>query len=93
MASSQQVLALIRSHAAGDSDQFFSVAEHVADDAARSGKNRVADEIRSTVARVRPAPNGRTNNRPVPIATPLSGPASVARVESAAHSGGPPACR
>lgn len=70
MASSQQVLALIRSHAAGDSDQFFSVAEHVADDAARSGKSRVADEIRSTVARVRPNPSGRSGNRPVPIATP-----------------------
>lgn len=69
MASSQQVLAMIRSHAAGDSEQFFSIAEHIANEARRSGKTKVAADIAAMVERLRQAPSGKSS-RPIPMATP-----------------------
>lgn len=70
MANARQLLALIRTHAAGDSEQFFSIAEHVADEAARGGKSKVAEDIRATVARARPALEARDPSPPFPIASP-----------------------
>lgn len=67
MTSSRNVLAMIRSHAAGDSEHFLSIAEHIADEAARSGKTKVAEEISAAVrrAKLRSEPLAR----PTPIAT------------------------
>lgn len=53
MTSSKQLIAMIRSHGAGDSEQFLSIAEHIANDADRSGKTRVAIEIREVVTRIK----------------------------------------
>ncbi len=66
MTSSRNLLAMIRSHAAGDSAHFLSIAEHIAEEAARSGKTKVASDISAAVqrARVRHEPAVR----PTPIA-------------------------
>lgn len=69
MTSSKQVIAMIRSHAAGDSEQFLSIAEHIADDASRSGKTKVADEIKLIVENARKSIAARPN-RPIPIGAP-----------------------
>jgi SpoVK/Ycf46/Vps4 family AAA+-type ATPase len=66
MTSSRNVLAMIRSHAEGDNGQFLSIAEHIADEAAKSGKTKVAEEIVAAVRRAKQ----RTEQgvRPTPIA-------------------------
>jgi SpoVK/Ycf46/Vps4 family AAA+-type ATPase len=66
MTSSRNLLAMIRSHAEGDSDQFLSIAAHIADEAARAGKTKVAEEIATAVRRAKL----RTEQsvRPIPIA-------------------------
>lgn len=69
MTSSKQVIAMIRSHAAGDSEQFLSIAEHIAEDATRSGKTKVADEIKLIVENARKSIAAR-RNRPIPIGAP-----------------------
>lgn len=69
MTSSKHLIAMIRSHTAGDSQRFLAIAEHVADDASRSGNGRVAADIRSALAdaraEARPAPAA-----PIPLAAP-----------------------
>jgi SpoVK/Ycf46/Vps4 family AAA+-type ATPase len=66
MTSSRNLLAMIRSHAEGDSGQFLSIAEQIADEAARAGKTKVAEEIAAAVRRAKQ----RTEQgvRPTPIA-------------------------
>ena len=70
MTSSKQVIAMIRSHVAGDSEQFLSIVEHIAADAGRAGKTRVAEEIKEIVDNIRKASSGGNRNRPIPIAAP-----------------------
>jgi hypothetical protein len=53
MASSKQLIGMIRSHAAGDEDRFLAIAEHIASDAVRAGHHRMADEIRTLVGSLR----------------------------------------
>jgi SpoVK/Ycf46/Vps4 family AAA+-type ATPase len=48
--SSGQLLTLIRAHARGDDDHFYSVALQMAADSARKGHHRVADDIKAMVA-------------------------------------------
>ena len=69
MTNAKQIIAMIRSHAAGDSQQFLSIAEHIASDADKSGKTKVAIEIRDAVTKIR---NQATNQAgtPIPLATP-----------------------
>ncbi|GAN51448.1 putative AAA ATPase [Methylobacterium sp. ME121] len=57
---------MIRSHADGDSGHFLAIAEHIADEAARSGKTKVADDINAAVkrAKLRSTPQAK----PTPIA-------------------------
>lgn len=78
MTSSRNLLALIRSHAAGDSAHFLSIAEHIAEEAARSGKTKVASEISAAVqrAKVRSEPV----SRPTPIAAARGELAGLMRV-------------
>lgn len=78
MTSSRNVLAMIRSHAAGDSQHFLSVAEHIADEAARSGKARVAEEIAAAVRRARQQP--ASVSTPTPIAAARGELAGLMRV-------------
>jgi hypothetical protein len=73
MAKADQVKALIRSHAEGDDTRFYSIAMQVAAQEARSGKGRLAQELRDLVDRLkghrRPDPQDRTVG-PVPLAQP-----------------------
>lgn len=73
MPTAAQVKALIRSHAAGDEERFYSVALQVAAQAARQGHGRFAQELRDVVDSVR-AEASRTATgqrvRPVPMVQP-----------------------
>jgi SpoVK/Ycf46/Vps4 family AAA+-type ATPase len=71
MASSKQVISMIRSHAAGDDTMFLSIAEHIALDAEKAGRGRMAGEIRTLVDNLRSeAASRRPASRPTPIAAP-----------------------
>ena len=69
MTNSKQIIAMIRSHAAGDNQQFLSIAEHIASDADKSGKTKVATEIRDAVTKIRDRADGN-GGEPIPLATP-----------------------
>ena len=73
MPTAAQVKALIRSHAEGDEERFYSVAMQVAAQAARQGHGRFAQELRDVVDNARSresttAPGQRV--RPVPMVQP-----------------------
>lgn len=53
MATADQLKALVRSHGSGDDSQFYSVAMQVAAQAARSGKDKFAQELRDMVDSLR----------------------------------------
>jgi hypothetical protein len=73
MAKSDQVKALIVSHADGDDTRFYAIAMQVAAQAARSGHGKFAVELRELVdqvkARVRAVEPVR-GPKPVPLAQP-----------------------
>ncbi len=71
MATADQVKALVRSHADGDDDRFYSVAMQVAAREAKAGHPQVAHEIRDLVDRAKAAAkqSGR-QLRPVPVTQP-----------------------
>src|SRR5690606_29096377 len=68
MATADQMKALVKSHAAGDDERFFSVALQVAARAARSGQSHFAQELRDLVDDLRKESPKRT--RPIPVAQP-----------------------
>lgn len=84
MATADQVKALVRSHAEGDDQQFYSVAMQVAARASRSGQGRFAQELKALIDEVRkrqPSAAGRL----VPVAQPrgeLAGLLSVSYPET-----------
>jgi SpoVK/Ycf46/Vps4 family AAA+-type ATPase len=53
MANTQKILAMVRSRANGDDEQFYSIALQIAAAEARSGHKRVAEELRSAVDEAR----------------------------------------
>ena len=67
MASGEQLKALLKSHADGDDDRFFSVAMQVAAHEARRGHGRLADELRALIDR---AKSRLGSAAPVPIGRP-----------------------
>lgn len=80
MASSKQLIAMIRSHAAGDDERFLAVADHIASDALKAGHRRMADEIRTLVGSLREeAGERRVASKPTLIATPRGELASLVR--------------
>lgn len=79
MTSSKQVIAMIRSHAAGDSDQFLSIAEHIATDAGKAGKSKMASEIAALVNSVRSTDAQKKPTPPTPIGAPRGELASLLR--------------
>ncbi|TNF28004.1 MAG: ATP-binding protein [Deltaproteobacteria bacterium] len=68
MATSDQIMALIKSHLKDDDDRFLAVAIQVAAHAARQGHGRVAEEIRVLVDKAEA--DRKRAARPVPITTP-----------------------
>jgi SpoVK/Ycf46/Vps4 family AAA+-type ATPase len=80
MASSRQLISMIRSHAAGDEERFLSVAEHIAADAAKAGHHRMAEEIRTLVESLRDEQRERrVASKPTMIAAPRGELASLVR--------------
>lgn len=73
MATADQVKALIKSHAEGDDERFYTIAMQVAAQAARQGHTRFATELRDLVDRAKTrekaAPVGQ-RTRPVPLVQP-----------------------
>jgi SpoVK/Ycf46/Vps4 family AAA+-type ATPase len=71
MTTADQVKALVRTHAEGDDDRFYSIAMQVAAREAKAGHSQVALEIRELVDRAKAAVKqpGR-QLRPVPVTQP-----------------------
>lgn len=70
MATAQQIKALITSHTEGDGARFLSVAMQVAAHAARTGKARLAADLRTLVDEAKCKRSTVDAVRPVPIARP-----------------------
>jgi SpoVK/Ycf46/Vps4 family AAA+-type ATPase len=70
MATAQQVKALLRSYAEGDAEHFVSVALQIAAHAARTGKGRLAQELRDLVDGIKQKQESRRIGGAVPIARP-----------------------
>lgn len=67
MATAQHVTALIKSHAAGDDERFYTIALQLAAKEARAGNTRFADALKSLVDEGR----GQSRaNKVVPVTTP-----------------------
>lgn len=80
MASSKQLIAMIRSHAAGDDDRFLAIADVIAADARKAGHHRMADEIGMLVGSLREETDERrVASRPTMIAAPRGELASLVR--------------
>ena len=67
--SGEHVKALVRNHASGDDDAFYSAALQVAAQAARQGHHRLADDLRKTIE----ASRTNRSTRVVSIAQPRGG--------------------
>ena len=74
MATAQQILGLLRSHAKGDEERFHALSMQIAAAEERKGHRKLADEIRKladTVAQRKKAPDqGHRAGEPVPIVAP-----------------------
>jgi SpoVK/Ycf46/Vps4 family AAA+-type ATPase len=71
MATAEQIKALIRSHAEGDEERFFSIAIQMAAHAARTGHSRLATELRELIDEAkRHAPIAAGRARPIPVVQP-----------------------
>ncbi|RAS04891.1 AAA family ATPase [Ensifer adhaerens] len=79
MTPTKHLIAMIQSHAAGDSDRFLAIVETIASNADRAGRTKVAGEIRGVVERVRRDSNTRPARGPIPIASPRGELASLVR--------------
>ncbi len=69
MSNTKQILAMLRSRAEGDDDQFYSIALQVAAAEARRGHRQTAEELRAAVDDARSA-RGTTASVAVPFAAP-----------------------
>lgn len=80
MASSKQLIAMIRSHAAGDDERFLAIADHIASDARKAGHHRMADEIGTLIGSLREeAGERRIASKPTMIAAPRGELAALVR--------------
>ena len=70
MATSEQVLALLSSHASGDDSRFASVAMQIAAGEAQKGRRDLAEEIRRLIDEARKARFESPLGGPVHVATP-----------------------
>jgi SpoVK/Ycf46/Vps4 family AAA+-type ATPase len=69
MTAAKHLIALLRSHIAGDDDQFLTVALQVAAHEARQGHGKLAIQLRELVDGAR-SRNSAVSKRPVPLAQP-----------------------
>jgi SpoVK/Ycf46/Vps4 family AAA+-type ATPase len=70
MATAEQVKALLRSYSEADGEQFLSVAMQIAAHAARTGKSKLAEELKTLVRDVRRKQSAQKIGGAVPIAQP-----------------------
>jgi len=63
---------MIRSHAAGDEEQFWSIAGHIAEEASRKGQAKVAAAIKSAIDKVSPGANAQNSVELIPSLTSRS---------------------
>jgi len=70
MATAEQLKALLRSYSEADGEQFLSVAMQIAAHAAKTGKPKVADELKELVQEVRRKQKEQKVGGSVPIARP-----------------------
>lgn len=72
MASSEQIKALLESHASGDDGRFFSIALQLAAHEAKIGHGKVAQELRDLVMKSKKKrPLGSIGSSPIPISNAL----------------------
>jgi SpoVK/Ycf46/Vps4 family AAA+-type ATPase len=69
MASAQQLIGLIKSHAEGDEERFFDLAMQLAAIEAQKGHTRLAEQLRQW-AEAGKAPAKIFSSKPTPLATP-----------------------
>jgi SpoVK/Ycf46/Vps4 family AAA+-type ATPase len=71
MATAQQLKALIESYTDHNADRFLSVASQIAAHAARTGKNKLADELRKLIEEARRKQKSQPlSSKSIPIAQP-----------------------
>ena len=70
MATAQQIKALLKSYAETDSEQFVSVAMQIAAHEARTGKGRLATELKKLIDEIREKQRSPSPTGAVPIARP-----------------------
>ena len=70
MATAEQLKALLRSYSEADGEQFLSVALQIAAHAARTGKTKLADELKVLVQDVRRKQSTQRVGGAVPIVQP-----------------------
>lgn len=79
MTASRHLIALLKSHIAGDDEHFLSVAMQVAAHEARQGHGKLAQELRDLVDEARQRSKDR-GKKPVPLAQPKGELASLVSV-------------
>ena len=70
MATAQQLKALLESYADGDRSRFLSVASQISAHAAKTGKRKLADDLRNLVEQARLATDAEPTRPTVPIVQP-----------------------
>lgn len=70
MATAEQVKALLKSYSEGDGDHFLTIAVQIAAHTARSGKGRLAQELRDLVDEIKRKQSAGRIGGSVPIARP-----------------------
>lgn len=70
MASAQQLIGLIKSHAEGDEDRFFDLAMQLAAAEAQKGHVRLAEQLRQWADASKATTNRGSVSKPTPLATP-----------------------
>jgi hypothetical protein len=70
MASAQQLIGLIKSHAEGDEDRFFDLAMQLAAAEAQKGHKRLAEQLRQWAEASKAPPNRASPSKPTPLAAP-----------------------
>ena len=68
MASTRQLIAMIRSHVSGDNVRFLSIAETIADEANKAGRARMAGDLMTVIEAARNQP--KPGPEPVMLASP-----------------------
>ncbi len=84
MSNARQILAMLRCRAAGDDEQFFTIALQVAAAEARQGHRRVAEGIREAVEEARGSV-GRGQTVAVPFAAPRGELADLMELRNPSH--------